>query len=927
MKGLIRFKFLCIYFCLSSFGVLLGQRATTGLSASQEFALTADSQEANDLSRKFNTLYPQEIKILNKDILSPEAFFGVKIGSLHLSYEQVSSYMRYLASVSNRVLLRIDGVTYESRPFASLVISTEDNLKKVKQQEGIKSDLSTHISDDLLVNWLGYGVHGNEASGVNASVVVAYLLAAGEDTYITDILQKTIVLIVPALNPDGVSDYANWVNSNISFAVNKDELNREFKQPAPSSRSNHYWFDLNRDWLFAQHPEMRAVLKLFHEFKPHIVNDFHEHGNVSGTYFSPGVESSTYPLIDPQNWMLTNKIAEFHANYMDNIGMLYFSREGYDNFYTGKGAAYPSLANAIGILYEQPNSRGLDNFRHGVEVSLVSNIRSQIYCSFSSLVGSAYLEDDIFSYRNRVEEKTRALVAKNPNEAYVFSVDKNNISLRNEFFKILDAHNIKYYKLKNYLGKDKEIKSDSFAVPLAQEYPSIIKTIFEPQLEFVDTTFYDISTWTVPMAFNINYSKENIAHINMENLPFDPLSPTVQAVGVPQKSNYAYLFSMDDYYSYNFLYYLLDNGVFVKASDRPFSFESSSFVDGTSFTNTLNNNPSKTVDFSTGSVVIPVTHQSFGSDRLYEIICAYFLKHSFFDKAQEFENIQFSINNGKEIERGFVAKGILKVHALSSGRGVDFDLGSRKFSRVTLPSIAIIIGKGATYRSIGELWHLLDQRFRVPVTLLDHSLISASSLSRYNIVICTNNFNMNKDAQDAVADWATKSNNFFIAIRAGVSFANKSGIAQVSLKSTSSLGKSPSDDSDSSSSEGFTEDSYITKKDSRRLTYFNGVILKSLIDQSHPMSIGLSVGSVPVFKQSNYVIKEVDKSFSTYSIIDSNPLMSGYLSKNTANAIADTPYIIARKGFVFFPDNPYFRGYWLGTSRIFLNSLFFRELF
>lgn len=906
----------CLLFWILSSVAALGQGRVVGsaVTAVQAFGLSTGSQEATvlTLASEFRSFYPEEVGRLNVDIQSPEQFFGAKIGGMHLSYELVSSYMRYLASVSNRVHLRLDGATYEGRPFISLLISASSNFKNV-QPQGV---LSSQISKDLLVNWLGYSVHGNEASGVNASVVMAYLLAAGEGSYITDILEKSVVVMVPALNPDGVSGYANWANSNISFAVNTDEHNREFKQQAPTSRSNHYWFDLNRDWLFAQHPEIRSVLRLFHEWNPHIVNDFHEHGNVSGTYFSPGIKSSTNPLIDSQNWDLTDKIARYHASYMDRIGTIYFSREGYDSFYTGKGAAYPSLAGSIGILFEQPNPKGLNNFRQGVELNLSDMIRNQVFCSFSSLVAGAELKKEIFSYSERVKKESKINVAKNPNEAYVFSAG-NDISLRNEFFNILDAHNINYYKLKENLSGSSSL-GGTFVVPLDQEYPAIIKTIFETQLDFVDSSFYDLSTWTIPMAFNLEYSKMNVPRNKMEESTFNANLSTAQIVSLPEKSEYAYLFSMEDYYSYNFLYYLLGNGVFVKASDRPFSYA----VSG------------QNIDFGTGSIMIPVMSQPFGSDRLYEIICNYFQKHSALD------------NSFSEIdERGFVAKGVVKVHALTAGRGVDFDLGSRKFVRVTLPSIAIITGKGTTYSSAGELWHLLDQRFRIPVTLLDHSLISAASLSNYNVIVCTNDFGMDKGAQQELAKWAGASGNLFIAINAGARFATKSGIAKIDFKSLSS-GSGVSED-DGNTGDELAVGSYISKKNAGRTTFFNGVILRSVIDESHPLSIGVGSGNsyssssnaslvsgsnaslvvMPVFKRSNLVANNLSSSFSTYSVIAPDPLLSGYLSNSTTTAIANTPYIIAKKGFVFFPDNPYFRAYWLGTSRTFMNALFFRELF
>ncbi len=840
-------------------------------------------------AQELSSFYPGEITNLRKEIMSPEQFFGFKTGEQHLPYESVMAYMNYLDEVSDRMVIQVSGRSYERRPLFALVISSEKNMASFGKGNGLYgSDGLAAISPgradlgpDMIVNWLGYSVHGNEASGVNASVIVAYLLAASDDDYVREILDNSVILIVPALNPDGVTRYAAWVNSNLSYGVNTDNQNREFREPVPSSRSNHYWFDLNRDWLVVQHPEAKAILRLYHEWQPDIVNDFHEQGNLSGTFFSPGIRSSTNSYIPIENWDITEKISEFHGRYMEDIGTLYFSREGYDDFYTGKGGAYPDLYGSIGILYEQPNPRGLNRVRDGAEVSLSSMIRNQVFCSFSSLLSAVRLKDDILDYKGKFRERVVSVNNINENEGYLFSLG-NDISAGNAFLEILDAHHIEYYEYNECY--DSESSCKRYVVPFSQKNISVVMNVFEPQLTFKDTTFYDVSAWTIPMAFNIKYSKIKLNPakiIGLEPVVAGALQKDSLDDFLPAKSDYAYLFGMDDFYSYNFLYYLTSHGVLVKASDMPFGFNAG--VDGSR------------LSFGVGTILVPVKLQPFGSERLYEIICDYFTGDW----------------KGGEFERGFAPLGRVMVYPVMSAKGMEFDLGSPRFRFVTMPRVAIVVGQGASYTTVGELWYLLDYKFRIPVTLLDYSLISAETLSNYNVLVMSGDFKMDKGATESLTNWA--SSNTIVGIGSGMRFAVRNSLVNLSLRT---VGR----EVDSALV------SYAYGLQNRRFTPFPGVVLDSRPDLSHPLAIGLEDASLPVFKRSNIVIDSVEDPFMVYSRIAPKPLLSGFITSSVMNQVKNTPYVIGGRGVVLFPDSPFFRGYWYGTARTFMNAIFFREL-
>src|SRR5690606_10462510 len=172
------------------------------------------------------------------------------------------------------------------------------------------------------------------------------------------ILNNVVVLLDPVLNPDGLNRFAHWVNSNRSKNINADPATREHSETWPGGRTNHYWFDLNRDWLPVQHPESQGRIRQFHKWKPNVVLDFHEMGTNSTFFFQPGIPSRNNPLTPKRNFELTAEIAKYNAAGMDEIGSLYYTRQSFDDFYYGKGSTYPDGNGSIGILFEQASSRG-----------------------------------------------------------------------------------------------------------------------------------------------------------------------------------------------------------------------------------------------------------------------------------------------------------------------------------------------------------------------------------------------------------------------------------------------------------------------------------------------------------------------------------------------------------------------------------------
>ncbi|HEY0899331.1 MAG TPA: M14 family zinc carboxypeptidase, partial [Sphingobacteriaceae bacterium] len=245
---------------------------------------------------------PQKVTYDSK-VPTPEQFLGFQIGEQHVSHDQIVAYMKELDRTSDRVTLQEYARTYENRPCLLLTVTTptnHQNLENIRKEHLKLSDPAQSGSATLekmpAVVWMGYSVHGNEPSGANANMMVSYFLAAAQGAEVDQMLQNTLILIDPAINPDGIQRFSTWVNANRSQTLVSDVNSREFSEPWPMGRTNHYWFDLNRDWLPLQHNESRGRLQKFHEWKPLILTDHHEQGSNATFFFQPGIPSRTNPL-------------------------------------------------------------------------------------------------------------------------------------------------------------------------------------------------------------------------------------------------------------------------------------------------------------------------------------------------------------------------------------------------------------------------------------------------------------------------------------------------------------------------------------------------------------------------------------------------------------------------------------------------------
>ena len=693
------------------------------------------SQNSND---SFNYYFSQLNKDLNESIPKPHEIIGHNVGDWHISHDKLVQYMYTLSESSDRITIENRGKTFEGRPLILLTITSEKNHSNIDEiisnhKKITKSDENINIEKEPIVVYQGFSIHGNEASGSNASILLAYYLAASKSSFVTDLLNEAVILLDPSLNPDGLQRFAYWANTNKNINLTSDSNDREYNEVWPGARTNHYWFDLNRDWLPVQLPESQARIKSFNKWIPNILTDHHEMGTNSTFFFQPGVPSRTHPLTPNMNQKLTKEISKFHIESLDEIGSLYFSEEQFDDFYYGKGSTFPDINGSIGILFEQASSRGhLQESDNGL-LSFPFTIKNQLITAISTLKAAKSLRADILSYQKEFYKNSSIESNKLKNEAIIFGNLKDSYRT-NKLAEILERHEIKISKLESdVIHNNKIYKKDfSYVIPKNQKKFRLINAMFETRTEFIDSLFYDVSSWTLPLAFNMDYDLDfpvKKANTNIEKINFEINHDF-------SKSNYAYLMEYHEYLTPKALNKLLENDIIVKVSTRPFTLEGKEFDYGTILIPVLNNDPEK----------------------LYAIV--------------------------KEISK----ESMVKIQSVKTGYAEGPDLGSSYFKRLRKKNIGLLVGDGVTSYDAGEIWHLLDTRYDVKVNKLDLRNIERIDLGKYTTIIVPNSTIKNTSITKKIFDWV-ENGGVIIGYKNSINWLEESKLLKVDKKDEKLIAK------------------------------------------------------------------------------------------------------------------------------------------
>ena len=814
----------------------------------------------------------------NPTIPTPESVIGHEVGEWHVSHDRLVNYMYALDRASDRITLEVTGQTYETRPLLLLTITSpknHQNIESLRKQHLVLSDPSASGNADTksmpAVFYLGCSIHGNEPSGANAGLLMAYYLAAAQGPEIENYLQNTIILFDPSFNPDGLTRHSGWANSRKSKLISPDPNDMEHNEYWPGGRFNHYWFDLNRDWLVAQLPESRARIRKFQQWKPNVLTDHHEQGTNATFFFMPGEPTRVNPITPERNQELTRKIGEFHAKALDQIGSLYFTQEGYDDFYYGKGSTYPDVEGAIGILFEQASSRGHAQESVNGILTFPFTIRNHFVTMLSSLNAVNSMREELLNYQREFYKSAIVEATKDPVKAYLFgSLDKAKTY---QLVEILVRHQVDVYSpaaAPTINGKSYPIES-SYVVPLNQAKYRIIKGMFGKMTQFKDSIFYDISSWTLPLAFGLDYEELKVAP-GLGAKVTEPAMPVGKMIG--EKAKYAYVFETYGFYSPRALYRLVSHGIRAKVSTEPFY-----------------NATGKR--FEPGSIMVPLENQDKSPDQIEVYI------------------------------REIAEKDAIDIYAFQTGldyRGVS--LGSSSFQVLTKPSIAMLVEGGSGFGGVsatdaGEIWHLLDQRFNIPVTCLPVSIFNTANLNRYTTIIfpAGSYGSISEPAKEKLKAWI-QSGGVVIGFEQALNWFTSAGLGKFEMKSLSGDDKKES-----------TPRPYGDIQDAGRAQETSGAIAEAEVDLTNPLLYGYYSTKLTMFKSNNLFMEKAKGPYANPLVYGSSPLISGYMSKRNYPKFKNTSGIgisaMGRGRVIGFTEDLAFRAYWLGTNKMLMNAVYF----
>lgn len=814
------------------------------------------------------------------ELESPEQYLGYELGDQFTPHHKVLGYFKGVAEASPMVSYQQYGTTNEGRELGVVTVSTEqnhgrleqirtDNLKRTGLMEG---DVQ---GGTIPIVWLSYNVHGNESSSSEAAMKTLYALVNPDRPDTKQWLENTVVMMDPMLNPDGRDRYVHWYKETVGEQFNAYGNAREHHEPWPGGRTNHYYFDLNRDWAWLTQKESRARLALYQQWMPQIHVDFHEQGYNEPYYFAPAAKPFHNAITDWQR-QFQFTIGKNHAKYFDENNWLYFTREVFDLFYPSYGDTYPIFNGAIGMTYEQGGSgyAGLGIIKaEGDTLTLKDRLMHHHTTGLSTVEVTSNNAEKVLDEFTTYFRNAR----QNPGGKYQSFVLKAEGS-RNltALLNLLDKHQIQYGELGESTeidafsyqrgeNTDVELNENDIVVNLDQPKSVLARVLFEPNPELVDSLTYDITAWALPYAYGVEaYASE--ANIAMGAAPAPADAITNNSTGTP----YAYLAEWSDLADVKFLAALLKNDIAVRTAAEPFTIENRDYKAGTLII-TANGNENMGDEFYSGVQRIANGHQQ----QLYPV------------------------------STGFVTSGA--------------DFGSDNVSLLEKPRVALLSGEGTSSGNVGEIWHFFDQQIEYPVTLIDTNYFGDVNLSDFDVLILPSGFYGNPIGDDRLNEikaWV-RSGGTLIAVQGANSFlAGKEGFA---LKEKKTEETKP----DSTGNEDKLQ-TYRQRQRERAPNFNPGSIFKVSMDNTHPLAFGYG---------DQYFSLKLDSDAYAYlddgwnvGVTKEGAHQSGFIGYKAKEKLQNTlTFGVENMGsgsVVYMIDNPLFRAFWYNGKLLFGNAVF-----
>jgi hypothetical protein len=463
--------------------------------------------------------------------------------------DQIVTYLKALAAAAPQHTRLVEYArTWEGRPLFVIAIGSPErisriddikaDLRRLADPRGLAAGEAERLVKQLpVVTWLMHAVHGNEISSSDAGLAEAYhLLAARGDGYVDAILRESIVLIDPLQNPDGRTRFLIHSFLGRSAVPDPEPASAEHDEPWPGGRSNHYLFDMNRDWFALTQPETKGRTKLYLEWFPHVVVDLHEMGGDSTYYFAPPA--------DPLNPHITRQQAQWfdifgreNGRRFDERGFAYFIREVFDSFYPGYGESWPIFHGSIGMTYEQASTRGLVLRRN--DDSLLS-YREAVDHHFTAAITTAHTaaQNRERILRDFLEHRRSAVQEGGQGEVREYLVPPGPDPARTDrLVQLLVAQGIEVRRAEEPIrAASGTLPAGTWIVPLAQPAGRLARNLLQPHVPQPDAfvkeqerrrkkgladQIYDVTAWSLPEVYDVQVVPSN-RPAGVRSTPADP---------------------------------------------------------------------------------------------------------------------------------------------------------------------------------------------------------------------------------------------------------------------------------------------------------------------------------------------------------------------------------------------------------------------
>lgn len=804
---------------------------------------------------------------------SPEQFLGYPIGKKYTRHHRIVDYFRAVAQAKpDMVKMEKYGETNEGRELVLAFISSPENIARLEairsNNLGLAGIGGTGSAEQApAIVWLSYNVHGNETSSSEAAMMTLYALADPANTQTKEWLKNTVVVIDPCINPDGRDRYVNWFNGMVGKEANADAAAREHAEPWPGGRSNHYNFDLNRDWAWQTQVESRQRVKKYSQWLPQVHVDFHEQGSNEPYYFAPAADPF-HEVITPWQRDFQVMIGKNNAKYFDNNGWLFFTKERFDLLYPSYGDTYPIYNGSIGMTFEQGGGgrAGLAIVKaDGDTLTLLDRATHHYTTGLSTIeTASKNRQKLIDEYRKYFEDGRNAKDAEY--KAYVLtSGDENKIKA---VIQLLEQNGIEYGTVSNKnfhgfnynTGKDESYTDEGYHVAVSAYQPKSVlaRVLMEPKTVVTDSNTYDITAWALPYVYGVKgYAVKEKLDIANNWKPAAAISPVTSAYGL--------LMPYQSFNAAKVIAYLLKHDVKVRFAEKPFSYGGKNCDRGT------------LIILRTGN---PANWNQVANEA-----------------ARQF-NIQ-----PIAVQTGFMDKGA--------------DFGSPDVKTIIPLKVAVLTGDQVSSLGAGEVWHFFEQILDYPVTMINASDLGRVNLKNFQVLVMPDGGYRSlsdKAASDRLKDFV-RSGGRLIAIDNAVSVLSNGdwGI------------KSKEDKKDDKDKDEYAS---LKKYGERETQYLSntipGAIYKLELDNTHPLAFGYP-GYYFTLKQDGGVFSFLKDGWNV-GVMKKDAYVTGFTGVKVKERLKDGLIFgvqdMGGGNVIYFAEDPLFRSFWENGRLLFSNAVF-----